>query len=191
MESLQQQKKINPLQIPSMRVLKNNEEPENKAAEQYETDFILHPELREIGRIVSVYYNLTLDSMRQRTRKRSIIVARQVAMTLSFQKTDYSLSRIGSFFGGFDHATVIHSRKAISDLYETDRRFRGEVDHLEKKVDAVFEAMKDNTFRYRIDHEERHIEVRTGADWTYNEFLQLAAELAREDIDQEYTISLY
>lgn len=54
---------------------------------------------------------------------------RQAAMALSVLLTEHSLVRIGHFFGGRDHSTVIHACRAVAKrrrndakLHETMRR---------------------------------------------------------------------
>jgi chromosomal replication initiator protein len=48
--------------------------------------------------------------------------------------TKHSLKAIGDYFGGRDHSTVIHSCQTVEDLMETDRRFKGFVDDILKKI---------------------------------------------------------
>ena len=41
---------------------------------------------------------------------------------------------IGAAIGGRNHATVLHSCKAVSNLLETDKAFRRQVEEIEKRV---------------------------------------------------------
>lgn len=41
---------------------------------------------------------------------------RQIAMTVAYEETGKSFSQVGRFFGGRDHSTVIHARRAVGDL---------------------------------------------------------------------------
>jgi len=41
---------------------------------------------------------------------------------------------IGAAIGGRNHATVLHSCKAVSNLLETDKAFRRQVEEIEKQV---------------------------------------------------------
>lgn len=87
-----------------------------------------------IQKVVCNYYNIALEQMQSRTRKREIVQARQVAMYFSKSLTKSSLATIGSQIGGKDHATVLHACKTVNNLLETDKRFRIQLDEIEKKL---------------------------------------------------------
>ena len=72
--------------------------------------------------------------MAGKTRKRSIVIARQLSMYLAKNLTNKSLKAIGENFGGRDHSTVIYSCKAVQDLLDTDMIFKDTVADLEKKI---------------------------------------------------------
>ncbi len=50
------------------------------------------------------------------------------------QHTKAPLATIGAAIGGRNHATVLHSCKAVSNLLETDKAFRRQVEEIEKQV---------------------------------------------------------
>jgi len=87
-----------------------------------------------IQKVVCNYYNIGLEMLQSKTRKREIVQARQVAMFFSKTLTKSSLATIGSQIGGKDHATVLHACKTVNNLIETDKRFRLQVDEIEKKL---------------------------------------------------------
>ncbi len=87
-----------------------------------------------IQKVVCNYFNIPLDHIQSKTRKREIVQARQVAMFFSKSLTKASLATIGSQIGGKDHATVLHACKTVNNLIETDKRFRIQVDEIEKKL---------------------------------------------------------
>jgi chromosomal replication initiator protein len=87
-----------------------------------------------IQKVVCNFYNIGLDQIQSKTRKREIVQARQVAMFFSKTLTKSSLATIGSQIGGKDHATVLHACKTVNNLIETDKRFRLQVDEIEKKL---------------------------------------------------------
>ncbi len=87
-----------------------------------------------IQKVVCNYFNLPLDQIQSKTRKREIVQARQVAMFFSKSLTKASLATIGTQIGGKDHATVLHACKTVNNLIETDKRFRIQIDEIEKKL---------------------------------------------------------
>lgn len=87
-----------------------------------------------IQKVVCNYFNIPVDQIQSKTRKREIVQARQVAMFFSKNLTKASLATIGSQIGGKDHATVLHACKTVNNLIETDKRFRIQIDEIEKKL---------------------------------------------------------
>ncbi len=87
-----------------------------------------------IQEMVAEHYELKVENLKGKTRKRSIVIARQLCMYLAKNMTNKSLKVIGDNFGGRDHSTVIYSCKAVSDLLDTDMVFKDTVQILEKKI---------------------------------------------------------
>lgn len=87
-----------------------------------------------IQELVADYFDLSVDKLAGKTRKRHIVIARQLSMYLAKNLTDKSLKAIGENFGGRDHSTVIYSCKTVQDLMETDLVFKDTVSELEKKI---------------------------------------------------------
>ena len=86
-----------------------------------------------IQQIIADYFNLNIESLHSKTRKRNVVQARQLAMFFSKKYTKNSLSTIGSQIGQRDHATVLHACKTVENLIETDRAFKKYVSDLETK----------------------------------------------------------
>lgn len=84
--------------------------------------------------MVAEHFKIKEEFLQSKTRKRSIVIARQLSMYLAKNLTSYSLAKIGGTFGGRDHSTVIYSVKTIKDLLDTDDTFRISVEELEKKI---------------------------------------------------------
>lgn len=87
-----------------------------------------------IQKLVAGHFNVQVEKLQGKTRKRSIVIARQLSMYLAKNLTDKSLKAIGDMFGGRDHSTVIYSCKTVQDLMETDVVFKDTVSELEKKI---------------------------------------------------------
>ena len=87
-----------------------------------------------IQKTVCDYFNIPIESMMSRTRKREIVQARQLTMYFAKKLTKSSLAIIGLQCGNKDHATVLHACKTVQTLAENDRSFRQHMDQLEKKL---------------------------------------------------------
>ncbi len=87
-----------------------------------------------IQKTVSDYFNVSLDDLKAKTRKKEIVIARQVAMYFSKDYTNHSLKSIGYHFGGRDHSTVIHAVQSVNDMIDTNSKFRFAIDELKKKL---------------------------------------------------------
>lgn len=87
-----------------------------------------------IQKVVCDYFDMPIELLKSKTRKREIVQARQLAMYFSKQLTKNSLASIGAQCGNKDHATVLHACRTVNNLTETDKRFRTYVDDLRKKL---------------------------------------------------------
>lgn len=87
-----------------------------------------------IQKVVCDYFDLPIELLKSKTRKREVVQARQIAMYFAKKMTKSSLANIGMHCGGKDHATVLHACKTVNNLIDTDKRFRGYVNDLEKKI---------------------------------------------------------
>lgn len=87
-----------------------------------------------IVKVVCDYYNIELDTFNSAKRTRDVAQARQVAMYLAKQHTKAPLTVIGSSIGGRNHATVLHSCKAVADMMDTDKQFKGQIEEIERIV---------------------------------------------------------
>jgi chromosomal replication initiator protein len=89
-----------------------------------------------IQKVVCDYFNLPIETLKSKTRKREIVQARQISMYFSKKMTQSSLAKIGAHCGGRDHATVLHACRTVANLSETDNTYSGYIDDLEKKFDS-------------------------------------------------------
>ncbi len=87
-----------------------------------------------IQELVADHFDVPVEKLQGKTRKRQVVIARQLSMFLTKKLTGKSLKAIGENFGGRDHSTVIHSCKTVQDLMETDAILKDTVAELEKKI---------------------------------------------------------
>ena len=87
-----------------------------------------------IQKVVCDYFDIEMEIMKSKTRKREIVQARQIAMYFSKKLTKSSLANIGAHCGGKDHATVLHACRTVNNLAETDKQFKAYLNDLDKKL---------------------------------------------------------
>jgi chromosomal replication initiator protein len=90
--------------------------------------------IENIKQLVAEHFKIPLEKLQGKTRKREVVIARQLSMYLAKNHTNNSLKTIGTNFGGRDHSTVIYSCRTVQDLMDTDLLFKDTVYELEKKV---------------------------------------------------------
>lgn len=85
----------------------------------------------DIINTVCKHFGLENNMIHTKSRKREVVQARQIAMFLAKNNTDFSTAKIGTLIGNKDHATVLHACKTIKELREVDKSFRAELDEIQ------------------------------------------------------------
>lgn len=88
-----------------------------------------------ITKIVCEFYNVEENKVREKNRRKEVVLARQVAMYLSKLLTKSSLKTIGLHFGGRDHSTVIHAQTSIEQMISADTKARDLIEMLKNKIE--------------------------------------------------------
>ena len=81
---------------------------------------IININIDSITKTVCNHFNIAENRMREKTRKKEVVQARQIAMYLSKELTNSSLKTIGLHFGGRDHSTVVYACNSIETSKEND-----------------------------------------------------------------------
>ena len=89
----------------------------------------------EIQHVVCDYFDIVVDLVRAKTRKREVVQARQIAMYFSKELTQHSLKTIGLHFGGRDHSTVIHANQSVLNQIDTDHKYRQTIEEIRHKLE--------------------------------------------------------
>lgn len=76
---------------------------------------------------VCKHYNVSATLVNGKSRKRELVVARQVCMYLAQKLTKMPAKRIGRLVGNRDHSTVIHSCTAVERRLRLDNDFSEEL----------------------------------------------------------------
>jgi chromosomal replication initiator protein len=106
-----------------------------KTVKEIATDRKVNITIENITKTVCNYLKVDENKIRDKTRKKEVVLARQVAMYLSKELTKSSLKTIGLNFGGRDHSTVIHSCSSIEELKLTDSSLKDMIDNLRTQIE--------------------------------------------------------
>jgi len=119
----------------------NNQPISLSQAEEVLSDLVLAGEPRRISPqiildTVSATYGFSVEALIGPSRTRPLVTARQVAMYLTRELTDYSYPAIGRAFGKRDHTTVIHAVDKIAGQMQERRQIYEQVTELIQKIRA-------------------------------------------------------
>ena len=84
---------------------------------------------------VCKHYSLKSHMIISACRKQPVVQARQVAVYLSQKFTPLSSAQIGARIGR-DHSTVLHSGNLVAQRLEVDRKYRQEIERIEKMLNS-------------------------------------------------------
>lgn len=116
---MQSQLKNKSLSLTEVKTLiKNNIKPKKTVA------------IKDVVNVIAGYYNITESIIYEKTRRKEIVRARQVAMYILREDFNISYPLIGQKMGGRDHTTVIHSHLKIKDDLKTDPSLLQEIEKI-------------------------------------------------------------
>ena len=81
-------------------------------------------------------FGFTVEDLCGPSRRRPLVIARQIGMYLFRELTDYSFPAIAKEFGGRDHTTVMHAVEKISSLMRERRQIFDQVNDLIVRIKA-------------------------------------------------------
>jgi chromosomal replication initiator protein len=91
---------------------------------------------RQIMEATAKAFDLTIEEICGPSRRRPLVAARQTAMYLFRELTDYSYPAIAREFGDRDHTTVMHAQKKVARLMGEKRQVYEQVTDLIHKIKA-------------------------------------------------------
>ena len=109
-----------------------------RTVKEIATDRKINITIDDISKTVCQYLNIAENKIREKTRKKEIVLARQLAMYFSKELTKSSLKTIGLHFGGRDHSTVIHSCSSIEQMRKKDNSMKELIDSIRNKIELNF-----------------------------------------------------
>ena len=90
--------------------------------------------IEDIQKAVARHYDVSVEDLAAKTRKKHVVTARQIAMFLCRDMTRASLKDIGVIFGKRDHTTVIHACQTVKKLLLNDEHLQEELDKVKNSL---------------------------------------------------------
>ena len=84
------------------------------------------------------FFDVTPNAVKGPSRKKELVMPRQIVMYLADKYTNIPAARIGKLVGGRDHSTVLHSINKVREMKENDKVFASQL----KKVDEMLKVKK-------------------------------------------------
>ena len=94
-------------------------------------------DVHRIQKIVSEYFQISVEDIRSKKRSSNISFPRQIAMYLCRTMTNESFPKIGTEFGGKDHSTVMHSVEKIENEIKINKDLANIIEKLKKDIGVV------------------------------------------------------
>jgi len=91
-------------------------------------------DVQRIQRVVCDYYKISIEQMKGKNRNNSVNFPRQIAIYLCRELTTESFPKIGSYFGGRNHSTIISADKKIREELETNENLREVIKDLKRSL---------------------------------------------------------
>ena len=91
-------------------------------------------DIHRIQKIVSEYFQITVEDIRSKKRSSNISFPRQIAMYLCRNMTSESFPKIGTEFGGKDHSTVMHAVEKIEQEIKVNPDLAKIIDKLKNDI---------------------------------------------------------
>ncbi len=91
-------------------------------------------DVQRIQRAVCDYYKISIEQMKGKNRNNSVNFPRQVAIDLCRELTTESFPKIGSYFGGRNHSTIISADKKIREEITKNDDLRNVIKDLKRSL---------------------------------------------------------
>lgn len=91
-------------------------------------------DVHRIQRVVCDYFKVNIDDLKGKKRNQTINYPRQVAIYLCRTMTTESFPKIGSYFGGRDHSTIMSAYQKVEDELKENEQLREIIAELKKDL---------------------------------------------------------
>lgn len=88
----------------------------------------------KIKKVVCKHYGIKLSDMESSKKTNNIAYPRQIAMYIVREMTDYSLPKIGQYFGGKHYTTVLYACEKIEKDQKLDKNLKEIIEQIKEEV---------------------------------------------------------
>jgi len=99
-----------------------------------------------IDRIVCREYNILPEDIKQRTRRKGVVLPKQICMYFMRRFTSLHLKEIGKMYNDMDHSSVLYSQRLIENSREVDQKFNVRCHAMEAKILTISQAYRSENF---------------------------------------------
>jgi chromosomal replication initiator protein len=92
---------------------------------------------RRVTQAVARHFGLAVSELKGKSRLRTVVEARSLAMYLTRRLTGASYAEIGRYFTGRNHTTVLHACRKIATLVEDDEPTRQRIEALAAELNEL------------------------------------------------------
>ncbi len=89
---------------------------------------------RKVVDVVADYFDISLDDIKGNSRKKELVVPRQIAMYLMREEVHASYPNIGDELGGRDHTTAMHAHQKIAQLLTVDDKIESDIGMIKQRL---------------------------------------------------------
>jgi chromosomal replication initiator protein len=89
---------------------------------------------KKVLKKVAEYFDITLEKLTGSSRKKELVVPRQICMFLMRQELNASYPNIGSELGGRDHTTAIHAFNKIAEEAKTNEKLKNDIELIKQRL---------------------------------------------------------
>lgn len=91
-------------------------------------------DVHRIQRIVCEYFKIDIEELKGKKRSKDINYPRQIAIYLCRIMTNESFPKMGTYFGGRDHSTIISAYQRIERDLKTNTQLQTVINELKNKI---------------------------------------------------------
>ncbi len=92
-------------------------------------------DIDRLAEVVAEEFGISKKLLKSRSRKKEVLIPRQIVMYLAKEYLGLTLTKIGDYFGGKDHTTVINAVNKIQKLLSTDTALQKHLNSIKDRLE--------------------------------------------------------